>query len=52
LHIPNTLKAVDRSITGGTVTRKSRSLGRYLFYQQNPVVLVCTTLLPLPPDRR
>ena len=41
LHIPNGLKAVDRTATGGQITLKSQRLGRYLFYEKNPVVLVC-----------
>ncbi len=41
LHIPNGLRAADRVATGGMVTLKSQKLGRYLFYEKNPVVLVC-----------
>src|ERR1700761_3946913 len=42
LHIPHGLQAVDRRITGGKVTTKSKRLGQYLFYEKNPVVLVMT----------
>jgi palmitoyltransferase len=42
LHIPNGLRTVDRLATGGRITSKSRRLGQYLFYEKNPVVLVCT----------
>ncbi|KAK4901683.1 palmitoyltransferase swf1 [Elasticomyces elasticus] len=41
LHLPNSLKKVDRLATGGRVTSKSKRLGHYLFYEQNPVVLKC-----------
>ena len=47
LHIPNGLRALDRSTTGGRVTIKSKRLGRYLFYEQNPIVLVRTPSSPL-----
>ncbi|KAI5370479.1 Putative palmitoyltransferase, DHHC domain-containing protein [Septoria linicola] len=40
IHAPNVLKKVDSAATGGQVTRKSRRLGTYLFYEQNPVVLI------------
>ena len=40
LHVPNSLKVLDRLATGGKVTTKSKRLGQYLFYEQNPVVLV------------
>lgn len=40
LHLPNSLKAVDRKATGGRVTTHSKWLFQYLFYRQNPVVLV------------
>lgn len=40
LHIPNGLRRVDTRLTGGTITRSSRRLGHYLFYQKNPTVLV------------
>ncbi|KAK3659719.1 palmitoyltransferase swf1 [Elasticomyces elasticus] len=39
IHLPNSLKHVDRLATGGRVTSKSKRLGHYLFYEQNPVVL-------------
>lgn len=42
IHTPNALRRFDRAATGGRVTRKSKKLGTYLFYEQNPVVLVCT----------
>lgn len=44
LHMPNGLKAVDRSITGGRITLKGQRLGHYLFYEKNPVVLVCSMI--------
>ena len=40
LHLPNGLRAVDSHATGGRITSNSRRLGQYLFYEQNPVVLV------------
>lgn len=40
LHMPNGLKVVDQSVTGGRITLKGRRLGHYLFYEKNPVVLV------------
>jgi palmitoyltransferase ZDHHC4 len=40
LHIPNGLRYIDHLTTGGRITSKSRRLGQYLFYEQNPVVLV------------
>ena len=40
LHIPNGLRAADRVATGGKITLRSKRLGRYLFYEKNPVVLV------------
>lgn len=40
LHAPNVLKRVDNHVTGGHVTRRSQRLGHYLFYEQNPVVLI------------
>lgn len=40
LHIPNTLKALDRNVTGGKLSLKGKKLGRYLFFQKNPIVLV------------
>jgi palmitoyltransferase len=43
LHIPNGLRAADRVATGGIITLKSKRLGRYLFYEKNPVVLVCSS---------
>jgi palmitoyltransferase ZDHHC4 len=45
VHLPNGLKAIDGKVTGGRVTRRSKTLGRYLFYERNPVVLV--RLLPI-----
>lgn len=40
LHLPRGLKTVDRRATGGRVTLYSTSIFRYLFYTQNPVVIV------------
>lgn len=40
LHIPNTLKALDRNVTGGKLSVKGKKLGHYLFFQKNPIVLV------------
>jgi hypothetical protein len=40
LHLPNTLKAVDRNVTGGKLSVKGKKLGHYLFFQKNPIVLV------------
>lgn len=45
VHIPKGLKAVDQRVTGGWTTVKGRKLGRYLFYEQNPVVLVRRCIL-------
>ncbi|KAK5124878.1 hypothetical protein LTR85_001068 [Meristemomyces frigidus] len=40
LHLPNGLRAIDGRATGGRITSHSKRLGRYLFYEQNPVVLI------------
>ncbi|KAM3415496.1 Palmitoyltransferase [Cercospora zeina] len=40
IHAPNALRRLDRAATGGRVTRKSKKLGTYLFYERNPVVLI------------
>lgn len=40
LHLPNGFKRVDAVLTGGAVTRRSLSLGQYLFHERNPLVLV------------
>ncbi|GIZ39235.1 hypothetical protein CKM354_000262600 [Cercospora kikuchii] len=40
IHTPSALRRLDRAATGGKVTRKSKKLGTYLFYEQNPVVLI------------
>lgn len=48
LHIPNALKTADRRITGGRATEQSKQLGHYLFYKQNPVVLVSSKQSILP----
>ena len=40
IHVPNGLKRLDSSVTGGRITNRSKRLGHYLFYEQNPVVLV------------
>lgn len=40
-HIPRGLGKLDASFTGGRIARKSQRLGNYLFYEKNPVVLVC-----------
>lgn len=40
LHLPNTFRSLDRRITGGKLTSRTQRLGQYLFYEQNPVVLV------------
>jgi hypothetical protein len=47
LHIPNTIKAIDRKTTGGKLSSKGRKLGQYLFFQKNPIVLVCLTVSAL-----
>jgi palmitoyltransferase len=44
LHIPGGLRRADRILTGGRVTKKSKRLGQYLFYEKNPIVLVGTLL--------
>jgi hypothetical protein len=41
LHLPNAIKAVDRKTTGGRLSSRGKKLGHYLFYQKNPIVLVC-----------
>jgi hypothetical protein len=41
LHLPNAIKAVDRKATGGKLSSRGKKLGQYLFYQKNPIVLVC-----------
>jgi hypothetical protein len=41
LHLPNAIKAVDRKATGGKLSSRGKKLGHYLFYQKNPIVLVC-----------
>ena len=41
LHLPNAIKAVDRRTTGGRLSSRGKKLGHYLFYQKNPIVLVC-----------
>jgi hypothetical protein len=46
LHIPNTLKALDRNVTGGKLSIKGKKLGHYLFFQKNPVVLVSLQKTP------
>jgi hypothetical protein len=40
LHLPNTLKTIDRKATGGKLSVKGKKLGHYLFFQKNPIVLV------------
>ncbi|KAF2210827.1 hypothetical protein CERZMDRAFT_112999 [Cercospora zeae-maydis SCOH1-5] len=40
IHAPTSLRRLDRVATGGRVTRKSKTLGTYLFYERNPVVLI------------
>ncbi len=40
LHAPRGLRALDRVTTGGRITIKSKRLGRYLFYEKNPIVIV------------
>ncbi|KAK3073645.1 palmitoyltransferase swf1 [Teratosphaeriaceae sp. CCFEE 6253] len=45
LHLPNGLRYVDQQATGGRLTTKSKRLARYLFYEQNPVVLILFLLL-------
>ncbi|EME49691.1 hypothetical protein DOTSEDRAFT_40850 [Dothistroma septosporum NZE10] len=40
LHLPHGFRSVDRSLTGGQITHRSRRLGQYLFYEKNPVVLI------------
>lgn len=45
LHIPNSLRRVDSRLTGGTITRGSRQVGHCLFYQKNPLVLVCRAII-------
>ena len=46
LHIPNTLKALDRNVTGGKLSVKGKKLGHYLFFQKNPIVLVSLQKTP------
>jgi palmitoyltransferase len=41
VHAPNGLRRVDKVLTGGKVARRCTYLGQYLFYERNPVVLVC-----------
>jgi palmitoyltransferase ZDHHC4 len=41
LHFPNGLKRVDDKVTGGRLTVRGKRLGHYLFYEKNPIVLVC-----------
>lgn len=43
LHLPNTIKAIDRKTTGGRLSVRGKKLGQYLFFQKNPIVLVCLT---------
>ncbi|KAK3110176.1 palmitoyltransferase swf1 [Teratosphaeriaceae sp. CCFEE 6253] len=45
LHLPNSLRYVDQRATGGRLTTKSKRLAQYLFYEQNPVVLILFLLL-------
>ncbi|KAK4549334.1 hypothetical protein LTR36_006331 [Oleoguttula mirabilis] len=45
LRLPAALKAIDSRATGGKITSKSKRLGRYLFYEQNPVVLILFLVL-------
>lgn len=40
LQIPRELRQLDAKVTGGVLTAKSRRLGRYVFYENNPIVLV------------
>ncbi|KAM0724002.1 hypothetical protein Q7P37_000993 [Cladosporium fusiforme] len=40
LHLPNGLKAVDQTVTGGVLSKKGRKLGQYLFFEKNPLVLI------------
>ncbi|KAF7190003.1 Palmitoyltransferase swf1 [Pseudocercospora fuligena] len=40
LHIPNGFRKVDRTLTGGQITRRSQRIGQYLFYEKNPIVLI------------
>jgi hypothetical protein len=40
IHIPNGARSLDDKTTGGKVTVRCRRLGQYLFYEQNPIVLV------------
>ena len=46
LHIPTTLKALDRNVTGGKLSIKGKKLGHYLFFQKNPIVLVSLQKTP------
>ena len=41
LRIPNGLKRLDAQVTGGRLSVKIKRLGQYLFYEKNPIVLVC-----------
>ena len=41
VHIPNAFRRLDVLITGGRINAQSKRLGNYLFYTQNPIVLVC-----------
>lgn len=40
IHIPTRLHAIDKTVTGGQVTNHGKSIGNYLFYEKNPIVLV------------
>lgn len=40
LHTPNGLRALDRFTTGSRITIKSKRVGRYLFFEKNPIVMV------------
>ncbi|KAK0266632.1 palmitoyltransferase swf1 [Friedmanniomyces endolithicus] len=45
LHLPNGLKYIDHTTTGGRLTSRSKRLGQYLFQEQNPVILIIFLLL-------
>ncbi|QIX02332.1 hypothetical protein AMS68_007849 [Peltaster fructicola] len=40
IYVPNRLHDVDRAVTGGRITQHGKSLGSYLFYEKNPIVLI------------
>ncbi|KAH9820450.1 Palmitoyltransferase SWF1 [Teratosphaeria destructans] len=45
LHLPNALGRIDASATGGRLSARSKTLGKYLFYERNPIVLIIFLVL-------